>query len=174
MSLVFDARKRAERSKVSRDTSAGALRPAESGEHSPGPHDASPATSGTENLGVAQAAAAERRPLVRSLLRLHRPDSGSAAPRSGLAGTGEPAIVVLPSDPIYPAVAKQQLIGGSVEVHFRISSEGNVYSVRSVKGPPILAQAAIKAVENGQYAPARLNGDCIDSQATARFDFKLD
>ncbi len=111
---------------------------------------------------------------MRSLLRLHRRDSGSAAPRPGLAGAGEPAIVVLPSDPIYPEVAKRQLIGGSVEVQFRISSEGNVYGVRSVKGPPILAQAAIKAVENGQYASARLNGACIDSQATARFDFKLD
>jgi hypothetical protein len=29
-------------------------------------------------------------------------------------------------------------------------------------------------VENGQYGPARLNGACIDSQVTARFDFKLD
>jgi TonB family protein len=174
LSLVFDARKRAELSKVSRETSAGAPGPADPGAHSSGPNDASPAKSRTQDLVNAKAAAAEQRPLVRSLLRLHRPDPGSAAPRSSLAGTGEPAIVVLPSDPIYPAVAKQQLIGGSVEVLFRISSEGNVYGVRSVKGPPILAQAAIKAVENGQYGPARLNGACIDSQVTARFDFKLD
>jgi TonB family protein len=170
LSLVFDARKRAEQSKASRETSAGAPEAAEPQRHSAGMHDASPADSRTQNSGVAKAGGPEQRPLVRSLLRLQRP----VVSRSGLTGAGEPTIVVLPSDPIYPAVAKQQMIGGSVEVHFRISPEGKVYSVRSVKGPPILAEAAVKVVESGQYAPARLNGACIDSQATARFDFKLD
>lgn len=107
-------------------------------------------------------------------MRLHRSDPNFATPSSRLSGGSDPAIVVLPSNPIYPKAAKQGLIGGSVEVHFRISPEGKVYSVRSVKGPPILAQAAVEAVERGHYVPARLNGTCIDSQASARFDFKLD
>ena len=49
-------------------------------------------------------------------------------------------------------------------MHFRISSEGNVYDVKSVKGSPILARAAIEAVEAWCYEPARLNGTPIDSQ----------
>lgn len=68
----------------------------------------------------------------------------------------------------------QQLISGRVEVHFRISPEGKVYDVKSVKGSPILARAAVEAVATWHYEPARLNGAPIDSLGSTNFDFKLD
>jgi TonB family protein len=114
---------------------------------------------------------------VRSLLRVPRAEPRSAALGSASltleGGNIEPATLILPKDPLYPAIAKQSLISGSVEVQFRISPEGKVYDVRSVKGLPVLARAAIEAVEARSYEPARLDGTPIDSQATTNFDFRL-
>ena len=59
-------------------------------------------------------------------------------------------------------------------MHFRISPEGKVYDVRPVKGSPVLAEAAVEAVQTWCYEPARLNGAAIDSQASTNFDFKLE
>lgn len=116
-------------------------------------------------------------PLVRSLLRKPRseqvvdePETPSAIERGGRI---EPATLVLRVDPAYPVGAKQSLISGSVELRFRISPEGRVYDVRTVRGSPILARAAREAVEGWCYEPARLNGAPIDSQASTNFDFEL-
>jgi TonB family protein len=85
----------------------------------------------------------------------------------------EPATLILPEDPMYPAVAKECSISGRVEVQFRISPDGKVYDVKSVRGVPILARAAIEAVEARRYEAARLSGVPIDSQVTTNFDFRL-
>lgn len=116
-------------------------------------------------------------PLVRSLLRKPRAEpiaeeaQTSAVPERG--GTIEPATLVLRVDPAYPARAKESFISGTVELRFRISPEGKVYDVRLVRGSPILARAAIQAVEGWCYEPARMNGAPIDSQASTNFDFEL-
>jgi TonB family protein len=132
---------------------------------------------------------AQGAPVVRSLLRVPRSEPASTAPevaklsrelaqelaheRAREHGNLEPAILISRRNPVYPAIAKQSLISGSVEVHFRISPQGNVYDVKSVQGSPILAQAAIEAVEEWRYEPARLNGAPIDSRGSTNFDFKL-
>jgi protein TonB len=106
--------------------------------------------------------------------RLRPPSAGPSA--SNLAqqgGSVDPPTLILRENPAYPAIAKERLISGSVEVHFRISPEGKVYDVKPVKGSPILAQAAVEAVEAWCYEPARRNGTPIDSQASTNFDFKL-
>ncbi len=115
---------------------------------------------------------------MRSLLRAGRSSARPAI--AGAPGTfrerpsDEPATLIFPQDPIYPESAREQLISGSVEVHFRISAEGKVYDVKSVRGAPVLARAAIEAVESRRYEPARLDGAPIDSQARTSFDFRLD
>jgi TonB family protein len=138
-----------------------------------------------KHLESAKDASAQRAPVVRSLLRIPRSEPASTAPevpnlseefapvRAREHGNLEPATLISRRNPVYPAVAKQSLISGSVEVHFRISPQGNVYDVKSVHGSPILAQAAIEAVEEWRYEPARLNGAPIDSRGRTNFDFKL-
>jgi TonB family protein len=116
-------------------------------------------------------------PIVRSLLRVPRSDPLSApyhiSDLGRQAGTIEPATLISRREPAYPAIAKQDPISGSVEVHFRISPEGKVYDVRSAKGSPILARAAIEAVEAWCYEPARLNGAPVDSEGSTNFDFEM-
>ena len=174
--MVFDARKRAEHSKRTREATAGTEKSTEVAQSSD-PHGAVPAAEGHVAALAGKGVAEQRSPIVRSLLRIPRSQPRSVAtsalelvPEGGAAG---PATVILREDPAYPAVAKQHLISGAVEVHFRISPEGKVYDAKSVKGSPILARAAIEAVEARCYEPARLNGVPIDSQATTNFDFKL-
>jgi TonB family protein len=114
---------------------------------------------------------------MRSLLRAPRLEpvlTASSSPNfMQQSARCEPAKLILPKDSIYPAIAKESLLSGSVEVHFRISRDGNVYDVKAVRGSPILARAAVDAVQAWCYEPARLNGDPIDSQASTHFDFKL-
>jgi TonB family protein len=85
----------------------------------------------------------------------------------------EPATLIVRTDPVYPAIARQSHISGSVEVQFRVSPEGRVYDVKSLKGWPILAKAAIDAVATWRYEPARRNGRPVESQVTTNFDFKV-
>ncbi len=114
---------------------------------------------------------------MRSLLRMPRSVVRSLVPSepgpSQATGSVEPATLILPKDPMYPAVAKECSVSGRVEVQFRISPEGKVYDVKSVTGAPILARAAMEAVAAGRYEPARLDGSPIDSQAKTNFDFRL-
>ena len=85
----------------------------------------------------------------------------------------EPATLIARTDPVYPAIARQSHISGSVEVQFRISPEGRVYDVKSLKGWPILAKAAIDAVATWRYKPARRNGRPVESQVRTNFDFQM-
>jgi periplasmic protein TonB len=162
LSRVFDARKQAEKSKSARETKAETLQLPE---------------VETPDASITKGAVAQQAPIVRSLLRVPRSASLFTAPRASNVvqhgGQSEPATLISAQNPIYPAIAKQHLISGSVEVHFRISREGKVYNVKSAHGSPVLAKAAIEVVETWRYEPARLNGEPIDSQASTNFDFKL-
>ena len=84
----------------------------------------------------------------------------------------EPAELISGRDPVYPSIAKSSRISGSVEIHFRISAEGTVSGATVVKGSPLLAQAALQALQSRRYKPAHLNGSPVESEATMVFDFK--
>ena len=171
MSRVFDARKHAERSKLAREAVAGVAQSPKSGSPSEDTLVAALPGGPQETNG---ASTAPQGPVVRSLLRMPRAERRHVAiPETKQSDDAEPATLILPADPIYPAVAKECSISGRVEVQFRISPDGNVYDARSVRGVPILARAAVEAVEARRYEPARLNGAPIDSQATTHFDFRL-
>src|SRR5580704_13764944 len=116
--MVFDARKRAEHSKQAREGLAGTGQSTEPGPHSSNLHDAAPVDGDRPGVSSSKATAAQQAPIVRSLLRMPR-----AAPLSGAPGTStsirengkaNPGTLILRDDPAYPAVAKEQLISGSV------------------------------------------------------------
>jgi TonB family protein len=125
----------------------------------------------TENVIPQQA------PIVRTLLRVPCAQRFTATPSGSgprqQSGTIEPATLISRKEPAYPSNSTGTPISGRVEVHFRISPEGRVYDARSENGSPVLAQAAIEAVEAWCYEPARLNGAPIDSEASTNFDFEM-
>jgi TonB family protein len=88
-------------------------------------------------------------------------------------GFVQPAQLLSSSNPNYPPLAKQDGISGTVELRFKIGTNGTVHDISVVKGSAILAQAAAEAVGDRKYRPARVNGVPSETEASAIFDFKL-
>jgi TonB family protein len=84
----------------------------------------------------------------------------------------EAAQLIAKRNPTYPASAIDGHFTGVVELHFRIGADGRVHSIAVVKGNPVLVTAAISAVENWRYKPAKLNGTVIETDGSAALDFK--
>jgi TonB family protein len=63
--------------------------------------------------------------------------------------------------PEYPEFAKSAKISGAVVVDAEIDAAGNVRSVKVISGPPLLQRAAVDAVCQRKYEPARLDGQPI-------------
>jgi len=98
-------------------------------------------------------------------------DPAPSVPPTG--GKAEPAQLLSRRDPVYPLAAKLSNVSGTVETHFKISANGEVRNVTVTKGNPALIGAAIDAVRQWRYAPARLNGVPVEAQGTAVVAFRL-
>ena len=68
--------------------------------------------------------------------------------------------------PAYPTLARQAHISGSVRVEVVIAPNGKVKSASVLGGHPLLAQTALEAAKQWQYAPA-----ASESSATVVFNF---
>jgi TonB family protein len=73
--------------------------------------------------------------------------------------------------PGYPDAAKKAGVHGSVLLDVVIGENGDVTDVRLVKGPDVLAEAAIAAVRQWHYEPHLLNGKpvAVESRVTVNF-----
>lgn len=75
--------------------------------------------------------------------------------------------------PNYPEVARLAGIEGDVTLRVLIGEDGAVRDLRAVLGPPVLARAAMRAVEQWRYAPALVDGRPVDVVTTVTFAFHL-
>jgi TonB family protein len=75
--------------------------------------------------------------------------------------------------PEYPDVARLAGIEGEVTLRILVASDGSVRGITPVSGPPILARAAVRAVERWRYAPALVEGHPIDVVTTVTLAFRL-
>ncbi|MBZ5568500.1 MAG: TonB family protein, partial [Acidobacteriia bacterium] len=81
------------------------------------------------------------------------------------------ATLVSRTAPVYPPVAKQLGIHGTVVMSVAIGANGSVSDVRVTDGPMQLRNAAIVAVRQWRYKPATLNGQPVDSSAQVQINF---
>ncbi len=81
--------------------------------------------------------------------------------------------VLVPIEPVYPAIAKAAHIQGTVTIQAVISKDGLVEQARVVSGPAMLVQAALAALSRARYAPFRLDGKPVDVETTINIDFVL-
>jgi periplasmic protein TonB len=74
-------------------------------------------------------------------------------------------------EPIYPVIAKQAGIEGTVVIKAIISRTGAIEQEQIVSGHPLLARAALDAVHQWKYRPYFLNGEPVEveTQVTVRF-----
>jgi protein TonB len=73
--------------------------------------------------------------------------------------------------PVYPPLAKQARISGSVVLQAVISKDGSIEKLQVVSGHPMLVQSALDAVKQWKYKPYFLNGEPVevDTQVTVNF-----
>jgi TonB family protein len=93
--------------------------------------------------------------------------------QAGLVENLVPARLIRKVKPIYPAAAVEAQIQGSVVLQVLVDKNGAVRDVRSISGPPILAPAAIDAVEHSRFRPCHLNGQPLESEALVTVKFSL-
>jgi periplasmic protein TonB len=83
-----------------------------------------------------------------------------------------PKLVYSPA-PLYPAMARTLNLQGVVVVDALVGVTGNVTEMKVVSGPMLLRQAAMDALRNWKYQPARLNGQPIALHTNLNFSFTL-
>jgi protein TonB len=76
-------------------------------------------------------------------------------------------------DPVYPALARQMRLQGSVELLANIGTDGSITSVKLLSGDSILSQAAISAVKQWKYKPYYLGDQAVAIQTQITVKFKL-
>ena len=98
-----------------------------------------------------------------------KPKSGSVRISAGVAA----GRLVAPIRPVYPVIAREARIQGTVVVEAVISKQGTVEDARAVSGPPMLTGAALSAIEQARYKPYKLSGEPVEVETTINIVFKL-
>jgi len=75
--------------------------------------------------------------------------------------------------PLYPTLALQMRVAGTVELQASISKDGSTTNVQVLKGDPLLRQAAVNAVRQWKYKPYRLDGQPVDIVTEVTVNFVL-
>jgi protein TonB len=76
-------------------------------------------------------------------------------------------------DPVYPALARQMRIQGSVELLASIGKDGSITAVKLLSGDSVLSHAAIDAVKQWKYKPYYLGDQPVAIQTQITVKFKL-
>jgi protein TonB len=75
--------------------------------------------------------------------------------------------------PVYPAIAQQARVQGTVILEATIDVDGSVRDVKVLRSIPLLDQAAIDAVREWKYSPTILNGNPVPVIMTVTVTFTL-
>lgn len=76
-------------------------------------------------------------------------------------------------DPVYPPLARQMHISGTVELQGVLGTDGRIHELKVLHGHPLLIKAAVDAVLQWTYAPTILNGQAVEVMAPIIVTFRL-
>jgi TonB family protein len=76
--------------------------------------------------------------------------------------------------PVYPPLARQTRIQGTVRLYAILAKDGTVKSLEVISGHPLLIQAAVDAVKKWRYAPTLVSGKRVEVDTTIDVVFALD
>jgi len=89
-------------------------------------------------------------------------------------GKIQPPKLVKTVKPVYPKIAKQAHVEGSVILEAKADEQGNVVETRVLRSIPLLDQAAIDAVRQWKYEPMVIDGKPHQAVFTVTVRFTLD
>jgi protein TonB len=101
------------------------------------------------------------------------PPPKPAQQRIRQGGSVQAALLLNKVQPIYPPLARQTRIAGTVRLHALISKSGSVESLEVLSGHPLLVRAAMDAVQQWRYRPTLLNGEAVEVDTTIDVIFSL-
>lgn len=93
--------------------------------------------------------------------------------RVTVGGNVQAARLVNKVTPLYPPLARQTRISGTVRLHAIIGKNGAVEQLQVVSGHPLLVQSALDAVRQWRYQPTLLNGDPVEVDTEIDVVFSL-
>ena len=93
--------------------------------------------------------------------------------RVQIGGSVQAAKLVFGPKPVFPALARQARITGTVRLAALISTDGHIRNLRLMSGHPMLAPAAIEAVSHWVYRPTLLNGLPVEVLTDIEVNFVL-
>jgi protein TonB len=97
-----------------------------------------------------------------------------AAPVRIRVSTGvQEAKLIRRLQPNYPPIAKQARIQGTVQLEAIIARDGTIQNLRVLDGHPLLAQAAVEAVQQWRYEPTLLNNEPVEVVTLINVVFRL-
>jgi periplasmic protein TonB len=102
---------------------------------------------------------------------ISHPTTPSAPLRVG--GTVQMAKLIRKVIPDYPPLAKSARISGVVHLVGIIAKDGTIRNLQLIGGHPMLARAAMDAVEQWFYEPTLLNGEPVEVIAPIEVSFTL-
>jgi periplasmic protein TonB len=93
--------------------------------------------------------------------------------RITVGGNVQAAHLVNRVQPVYPPLARQTRISGTVKLHAIIGKNGAVEQLQVVSGHPLLVQSALDAVKQWRYQPTLLNGEPVEVDTEIDVIFSL-
>ncbi|MCC6861655.1 MAG: energy transducer TonB [Bryobacterales bacterium] len=96
-----------------------------------------------------------------------------APQRIRVGGNVQQARLVRQPRPVYPPLAKQARIQGTVRFTAIIATNGTIQSLQVVSGHPLLVPSAMEAVKQWVYQPTLLNGEPVEVVTQIDVNFTL-
>jgi TonB family protein len=101
------------------------------------------------------------------------PSSGQTPSRIRIGSNVQANNLISKVDPVYPALAQQARIQGTVQLSVTISREGAVQNIQVLSGHPLLVPAALEAVKQWVYKPTLLNSNPVEVITIIEVPFTL-
>ena len=131
--------------------------------------------SETSSTAIAAPTLAEALPSSDALLPGTLPSPGVPVPVEPAARQGgdvRPARLIRAKLPDYPQLARTNHAAGDVTLDALVDASGSVRDVKVISGPVLLRAAAIAALLQWKYEPARLDGQPTPMHLTVTMKFK--
>ena len=78
-----------------------------------------------------------------------------------------------PAEPVYPLLAQQTNVQGSVVLQARIKEDGTVETLEVISGPDMLTAAALEAVKQWHFKPHYDAGRAVPAEARITVNFSI-
>lgn len=93
--------------------------------------------------------------------------------RIRVGGNVQSAKLIRQPKPVYPPLAKQARIQGTVRFTAIIGKDGTIQNLQLISGHPLLVPSATEAVKQWVYQPTQLNGEAVEVVTQIDVNFTL-